>query len=63
MVPAIGEENLHARVVELLRRSGHDYAEPLAADILGIDLTDPEAWCEGWRWLEGDLTAMEALVS
>ncbi len=52
----------HDRVVELLRRSGYERAEPLARDVLGIDLADPDAWVEGWAPLEEDLAAFEALV-
>ena len=52
----------HARVVEVLRRSGYEHAEPLAADVLGVDLTDPDVWAEGWAPLVDDLAAFESLV-
>lgn len=54
--------DFHDRVVELLQRSGHDHAEPLARDVLGLDLTDPEVWCRGWAPLVDDLQAFEALT-
>jgi pepF/M3 family oligoendopeptidase len=52
----------HTQVVELLRRSGTEYAEPLAADVLGVDLSDPAVWATGWAGLEADLVAFERLV-
>lgn len=54
--------SFHPRVVEVLRRSGWDDAEPLARDLLGIDLGDPDVWSEGWAPLISDLNELQALV-
>lgn len=51
-----------SRYVELLRRTGTDTAETLAADFLGLDLSDPDAWYGAIAPLEDDLAAFEALV-
>ena len=53
----------HDRVVEVLQRSGYEYAEPLAMDVLGVDLTDPDAWAAGWQPLVEDLEAFETLIA
>ena len=45
---------------ELLRRTGTDHAEPLAADLLGLDLTDPDCWWQAIAPLQDDLDAFEA---
>ncbi len=44
---------------ELLRRTGTDHAEPLARDLLGLDLTDPDCWWQAIAPLEDDLAAFE----
>lgn len=55
--------SFHPVVVEVLRRSGWDDAEPLARELLGIDLGDPDVWTEGWAPLVDDLAELEALVA
>jgi oligoendopeptidase F len=40
---------------ELLVRTGHDRAEPLAMELLGLDLTDPATWRAGMEPLVQDL--------
>ncbi|MCB9760158.1 MAG: oligoendopeptidase [Alphaproteobacteria bacterium] len=52
----------HPSYVALLRRTGWDDAEPLARDLLGVDLTRPEAWLEGAAPLLEDLEAFERLA-
>lgn len=54
--------SFHRHVVDLLQRSGYEYAEPLALDTLGVDLRDPDTWCAGWAPLKEDLAALEALT-
>lgn len=51
------------RYCDLLRETGHARAEPLAAEALGLDLHDPEAWWEGIAPLEEDLAAYEDALS
>jgi oligoendopeptidase F len=52
--------SFQATYTELLRRTGTDHAEPLAADLLGLDLTDPDCWWQAIAPLEDDLAAFEA---
>lgn len=52
----------YERYCALLRETGHARAEPLAAEALGLDLHDPEAWWEGIAPLEADLAAYEAAL-
>jgi len=49
----------HGAYCELLRRTGSEWAEPLARDVLGLDLTDPETWWGAISPLVGDLEAFE----
>lgn len=44
---------------ELLRRSGWERAEPLAAEVLGVDLTDPAVWEAAVAPLAEDLAAFK----
>ena len=48
------------RYVALLERTGWQHAEPLSAELLGVDLTDPDHWYEAVAPLEDDLAAFEA---
>lgn len=48
-------EGGHQQLVELLRRTGYEDAEPLAQATLGVDLTDPETWWLAIAPLERDL--------
>ncbi len=50
------------RYDDLLRRTAWEDAEPLARDVLGIDLTDPDDWYQGVAPLEEDLEAFLALT-
>ncbi len=52
--------SFQATYTTLLRRTGTDHAEPLAADLLGLDLTDPDCWWQAIAPLEDDLEAFEA---
>ena len=54
--------DFHDRYVALLQRTGWDAAEPIARDMLGLDLTDPDVWSQGWSSLRDDLAAFEALT-
>ena len=45
----------HNQLVELLKRTGYEDAEPLAQATLGVDLTDPETWWLAIAPLERDL--------
>ena len=47
---------------DLLRRAGWERAEPLAMDVLGVDLTDPATWSQAMAGMRADLEAFEALV-
>ncbi len=47
---------------DLLRRAGWERAEPLAQDILGVDLRDPATWSQAMTGARSDLAAFEALV-
>ena len=38
-------------------------ATGVAALRAGVDLTDPDVWCEGWKPLVEDLEAFEALTA
>jgi len=49
------------RYDDLLRRTAWEDAEPLAMDVLGIDLTDPDHWYRGIEPLEEDLESFLAL--
>jgi len=49
----------HPQYMALLERTGWDRAEPLAQAMLGLDLTDPDAWYGGIEPLEADLAAFE----
>jgi pepF/M3 family oligoendopeptidase len=51
--------SFQATYTELLRRTGTDHAEPLAQDLLGLDLTDPETWWQAIVPLQDDLAAFE----
>ncbi|MFT5681523.1 MAG: oligoendopeptidase F [Myxococcota bacterium] len=52
----------HAAYVALLRRTGWDDAEPLAAECLGLDLTRTETWDLAAAGLEEDLEAFLAEI-
>ena len=54
--------DFHDRYVALLQRTGWDAAEPIALDMLGLDLTEPDVWSQGWANLKDDLAAFEALT-
>ncbi len=47
----------------LLRRTGSERAEPLAADVLGLDLTDPDCWWQAIAPLQDDLDAFDATAA
>ncbi|MCP4806735.1 MAG: M3 family oligoendopeptidase, partial [Proteobacteria bacterium] len=47
---------------ELLQRAGWERAEPLAMDVLGVDLTDPATWSQAMAGARADLEAFEALT-
>lgn len=55
-------EAWHQRVMDLLRRAGWEHAEPLALDVLGVDLTTVDGWWEGIAPIEEDVVAFESLV-
>lgn len=46
----------------LLRRTGSEWAEPIARDELGVDLGDPETWKRALGGVERDLAQFERLV-
>lgn len=46
----------------LLRRTGSEWAEPIARDELGVDLGDPETWKRALGGVERDLAQFEQLV-
>jgi len=48
--------------VSLLRRTGNEWAEHIAADALGVELADPETWSAAVGGLERDLVQFERLV-
>jgi oligoendopeptidase F len=52
----------HPRYIALLERTGWQDAEPLAADMLGLDLTSADDWYQGIAPLEADLAAFEQAV-
>ena len=47
----------------LLRRTGDEWAEPIAREELGLDLGDPETWMRAMAPVERDFAAFTALVS
>lgn len=55
--------SFQATYTALLRRTGTDHAEPLARDVLGLDLTDPDTWWQAIAPLEDDLAAYEAAAA
>jgi oligoendopeptidase F len=46
----------------LLRRTGDEWAEPIAREELGVDLGDPETWMRAIKPVERDFAALEAMV-
>ena len=48
--------------VGLLRRTGDEWAERVAADALGVELSDPETWTAALGGVKRDLAAFEKLV-
>lgn len=50
------------RYDDLLRRTAWEDAEPLAKDVLGVDLTNPDHWYRAIEPLEEDLEAFLALT-
>lgn len=48
--------------VNLLRRTGDEWAERIAADALGVELSDPATWSAAVRGVERDLQQFERLV-
>lgn len=46
----------------LLRRTGSEWAEPIAREELGVDLGDPETWKRALAGVERDLAQLERLV-
>ena len=49
----------HPHYIALLERTGWQDAEPLAKEMLGLDLTSPDGWYAAVRPLEADLAAFE----
>jgi oligoendopeptidase F len=50
-------------LVDLLRRTGHGQTEALAADALGVDLTDPAFWQGAVADLDSAVDRLEALAA
>ncbi|MFZ5479384.1 MAG: M3 family metallopeptidase [Myxococcota bacterium] len=46
----------------LLRRTGDEWAEPIARDELGVDLGEPDTWMRAIRPVERDFAALQTMI-